>query len=119
MKLIQTMPSTTHKVIKRISLLIPLCCLLIFFYMAYVRQSYTRRMPEQPSPEQHRVTAISVNYGKTVYVTQDEASFIHNLYYLSMAAGIIFMVGAKIYQHPEMICRKKHGKAEPRPGPDR
>jgi hypothetical protein len=86
--------------------------------MEYVRQCYTRQMPEHPSPEQHRVIPIGVNYGKTVYVTADEARYINRLYKWAMAAGLIILFNFKIYQHPEIIIRKRRGKTEAQSGRD-
>ena len=42
------------------------------FGMMAVRQYYTRHRPESPQPEFNWTVAVSLNYGKTVYVTPEE-----------------------------------------------
>jgi len=48
--------------------------------MVVTRQYYTWYMPGAPQPSEHRVVAVSVNYGKTVYVTNSERAYLYGTY---------------------------------------
>ena len=60
--------------------LIRVLCVIAFVVMVVTRQYYTWYMPGAPQPSEHRVVAVSVNYAKTVYVTNSERAYLYGTY---------------------------------------
>ena len=55
-------------------------CVVAFVVMVATRQYYTWYMPGAPQLSEHRVVAVSVNYGKTIYVTNGERTYLYATY---------------------------------------
>src|SRR5262249_14402616 len=64
--------------------------LVAFAAMLVTRQYYARHMPPQPSED--RVIAVSVNYGKTVYVTSNERAGLYATYIWCAVMLVVLVV---------------------------
>ena len=71
--------------------LIKVFLVIAFVVMVGTRQYYTRHMPTSPQPLERRLVPVSVNYGKTVYVTGRERNYLYASY-----ARCALMVGATL-----------------------
>ena len=65
---------------------------IAFVAMIGTRQYYTRHMPATPQPLEQRLVPVSVNYGKTVYVTPGERNCLYAAY-----ASCALMLGATAF----------------------
>jgi hypothetical protein len=59
------------------------------FSMMSLQYRYTREMPEVAQQVVGRVCPVSVYYGKTVFVTEEEKDRLSTRYYYILAAGIL------------------------------
>ena len=71
--------------------LIRVLFVIAFVVMVGTRQYYTRHMPSTPQPLEQRLVPVSVNYGKTVYVTGRERNYLYASY-----AWCALMLGATL-----------------------
>jgi len=62
------------------------------FSMMYLKQYYTRNMPEKKQVEYGRIVPIEVNYLKIVYVTNEEKREIDLKYHLFWFACFLVLI---------------------------
>ena len=75
-----------------ISTVIGVLFLIALAAMIGIRQYYTWHMPSAPQVSEARVVAVSVNYGKTVYVTNRERSLLYASYVWCASMVVLLVV---------------------------
>ncbi len=64
---------------------------LISLNAVFLRQSYTRQMPETPQIDQGRTNLLDANYGKTIYVTNNEKLKLEISYGAVLVVAVLFV----------------------------
>ena len=83
---------TMVTVIKYVTYATGIFFLYSLFSMMYLRQHYTRHMPQTEQIESGRTVPIEVNYGKIVYVTEIEKERMAFKYYSFGGACILVLL---------------------------
>jgi len=77
---------------KWITYVVGIFFLCSLFSMMYLRQYYTRHMPQTVQIESGRILPVEVNYGKVVYVNEQEKRSLNTRTYVFIAACVLVVL---------------------------
>jgi hypothetical protein len=84
--------------IRTLKILVPLALTICLGLMVILRQYYAFERPQSPLVELSRTIPVTVNYNKTVYVTEHDRTILYLTYQGSFACLAVIALYAVFYR---------------------